>query len=88
MNDIFNIYTKYIVVYIDDVLIFSTSVEQHFKHIKIFLNIIIKNGLVLSKSKIELFQIKTRSFDCDISNGTIKSVQRAIEFAEIFGYNS
>ena len=36
MNDIFNEYTKFYIVYIDDVLIFSNSIEEYFKHLKIF----------------------------------------------------
>ena len=30
MNEIFNDYTKFSIVYIDDVLIFSNSIEEHF----------------------------------------------------------
>ena len=29
MNDIFNDYTRFSIVYIDDVLIFSNSIEEH-----------------------------------------------------------
>ena len=36
MNDIFNDYTKFSIVYIDNVLIFSNSIEEHFKHLKNF----------------------------------------------------
>ncbi|RDX97412.1 hypothetical protein CR513_19821, partial [Mucuna pruriens] len=31
MNDIFNPYSKFTIVYIDDVLIFSQTIDQHFK---------------------------------------------------------
>ena len=30
MNDIFNDYTRFSIVYIDDVLIFSNFIEEHF----------------------------------------------------------
>ena len=48
MNDIFNSYLNFILVYIDDVLIYSDNLEQHLKHINIFFDIIKRNGLVVS----------------------------------------
>ena len=36
MNDIFNPYSSFSIVYIDNVLIFSESLEQHFNHLNIF----------------------------------------------------
>nr|KYP45398.1 polyprotein [Cajanus cajan] len=48
MNDIFNPYTSFSIVYIDDVLIFSQSIDQHFKHVNIFVRTIRQNGLVVS----------------------------------------
>ena len=41
MNDIFNAYSMIIIFYIDDVSIFSNSLDQHFKHLNIFFNIVI-----------------------------------------------
>ena len=48
MNDIMNPYYHFSIVYIDDVLIFSKSIEQHYKHLKTFFNVTKKNGLVVS----------------------------------------
>jgi hypothetical protein len=33
MNDIFTPYTSFSIVYIDDDLIFSNSIDQHWKHL-------------------------------------------------------
>jgi len=44
MNDIFNPYSNFFIVFIDDVLIFSQSIDQHFKHKDSFVNIIKRNG--------------------------------------------
>ena len=33
MNDIFNPYSNFVIFYIDDVLIFSQDIDQHFKHL-------------------------------------------------------
>ena len=48
MNDIFNSYINFSLVYIDNVLIFSNSIEYHFKHLDIFQKIVKENGLVMS----------------------------------------
>ena len=56
MNDIFNPYMKFIIIYIDDILVFSKTIELHFKHLNIFKQIVIQNGLVISKTKRCLFQ--------------------------------
>ena len=71
MNEIFNDYSNFIIVYIDDALIFSPNIDQHFKHVNTFINIIKKNGLVVSASKISLFQTKVRFLGFNIYNGTI-----------------
>jgi len=33
VNDIFNAYASVIIVYIDDVLVLSKTIDQHFKHL-------------------------------------------------------
>ena len=60
MNNIFNDYTRFSIVYIDDVLIFSNSTEEHFQHLTIFQKIRRENGMVISASKIKLLQNKKK----------------------------
>ena len=84
INDIFNDYTRSSIVYIDDVLIFSNSIEEHFQHLRIFQKIIKENGLVISASKMKLFQTQIRFLGFEIYQGKIKPIQRAIEFENKF----
>jgi hypothetical protein len=84
MNDIFNSFTHFTIVYIDDVLIFSKSIEKHWKHLNSFLNTIKHSGLVVSAKKIKLFQTKIRFLGYDISEGQICPIDRAIQFADKF----
>ncbi|PKI42597.1 hypothetical protein CRG98_037010 [Punica granatum] len=60
MNDIFGAYSDFIIVYIDDVLIFSKNIDSHFKHVKYFMRITSINGLTVSPTKVCLFQTKIR----------------------------
>ena len=73
MNDIFTPYTAFIIVYIDDVLIFSNTIDQHFKHLQIFISVMERNGLAASASKLLLFQTKVRFLGHNIYQGTINS---------------
>ena len=84
INDIFNAYSRFSIVYIDEVLIFSNSIEEHFQHLRIFQKLARDNGLVISASKIKKFQTKIRFLGFEIYQGTIKPIQRAIEFANKF----
>ena len=84
MNDIFNPFSNFIIVYIDDILVFSKDIESHFKHLEIFEKIIIDNGLVISKPKMMLFQTKIRFLGHNIEKGQIIPINRSIEFASKF----
>ena len=58
MNDIFNSFSHFTIVYINDVLVYSKSLDEHWKHLYSFLDTIKRNGLVVSAKKIKLFQTK------------------------------
>ena len=78
MNDIFNPFSAFIIVYIDDVLVFSNSIEQHFKHLDQFYNIIKESGLVVSAKKMKLFLTKIRFLGFEIYQETIQPISRSI----------
>lgn len=63
---------------------FSSSIDQYFKHLKTFLEIICQNGLVISKSKLNLFQTSIRFLGHNIYQGTIVPIQRSIDYADNF----
>lgn len=60
MNEIFNPYSNFLIVYIDDILVFSSSIEEHLKHLNRFIQTVKDNDLSLLASKINLFQTKIR----------------------------
>ena len=76
MNEIFNPFSSHTIV--DDVLIFSESLDKHWKHLRTFFQTIKKNGLVVSAPKIKLFQTDVRFLGFDIKQGIIKPIDRAI----------
>jgi hypothetical protein len=84
MNDIFNAHSTFCIVYIDDVLIFSHSIHQHFKHLHIFFHIAKQNGLVVSKSKISVFQTRVRFLGHYICQGTVTPIERSLSFTNKF----
>ena len=84
MNDIFTPFTEFSIVYIDDVLIFSKSIEDHWKHLEIFVNINKHNGLVVLATRIKLFQDKIRFLGHNIYRGTLSPIDKAIQFVEKF----
>ena len=84
MNEIFNPSSSNAIVYIDDVPIFSKSLNQHWKHLRTFLQTVRFNGLVVSAPKIKLFQTCVRFLGFDIHQGVIKPINRAIQFANKF----
>ena len=84
MNDIFNPYSEFCIVYIDDALVFSNSFEQYFKHLKTFLYVVKASGLVISAKKISLFQTRVKFLGYYICCGTIVPIKRSLEFANKF----
>lgn len=78
MDIIFEPYFDWLILYIDDVLIFSKNIQEPFK------NLVKHNGLVLSKKKKEVFQTTIKFLGHTICNGHISLQKHALEFADKF----
>lgn len=86
MNEIFNPFLDFIIVYSDDVLVYSTSIEEYWKYLNRFIQTVKENGLSLFATTINLFQTKIRFLDHHIYQGTITLIQRSIQFVDKFPY--
>ena len=53
MNRIFNYLDQFVVVFIDDILIYSKSEEEHVEHLKIVLQVLKEKKLYEKLSKCE-----------------------------------
>ena len=82
MNDIINHFSHFTIVYIDEVLIFLKSIDEHWKHLNSFLDTIKHSGLVVSAKKVKLFKTKIRFLGFDIFEGRICPIDRAIQFTD------
>jgi hypothetical protein len=51
MDRAFEGMTQYVAVYIDDVLVFSKNIEEHYKHLRQVAQVFIKEGMIFSERK-------------------------------------
>lgn len=57
MNEVFRPYLRrYVLVFFDDILVYSPSWEDHLKHLKIVLGLLRQNKLVAKRSKCQFGQ--------------------------------
>jgi len=79
MNDIFREFLdKFVVVYLDDILVYSKTKEEHYKHLHQVLNTLRKHKLYAKISKCELFQTKVEYLGHYISDQGISVDERKV----------
>jgi len=72
IDNIFNDSKSFTCVYIDDILVFSKTKEDHYFHLKQVLYKLEKYGLIVSKAKREICKNFIEFLGTEIGNGTIK----------------
>jgi tRNA/tmRNA/rRNA uracil-C5-methylase (TrmA/RlmC/RlmD family) len=71
MQNIFNENQEFILVYIDDLLVFSKSYKEHIAHLKTFFRKVEQHGLILSKKKMEICKVKINFLGYEIGERKI-----------------
>ena len=56
MDNIFRDNNSFVAVYIDDILVFSKNKKKHIGHLQIVFKKFEEQGIIISKSKMQLFQ--------------------------------
>jgi hypothetical protein len=83
MNDIFREYLdKFVIVFLDDILIYSNSEEEHKKHLKIVLQVLREHQLYAKLSKCSFYQKKNHYFGHIISEEGIEVDPKKIKAIE------
>ncbi|KAL3505234.1 hypothetical protein ACH5RR_035075 [Cinchona calisaya] len=72
MDKIFLEYSQFVLVYIDDILVFSKNEQEHVGHLNTVFRIFYQHGIIISKKKVELFKTHIKFLGVEIGNGQIK----------------
>ena len=70
-GNIFKDNDSFVAVYIDDILVFRKNKKKHVGHLQIILKKFEEHGIIISKSKMQLFQQTIEFLGVIIGNGKI-----------------
>jgi predicted aspartyl protease len=85
INHMLNPYLdKFAVAYLDDILIYSKTVEEHEEHVRIILELLRKNKLYCKESKCEFFRNLVKFLGFIITDQGIQVDQAKVEAAKVW----
>ena len=72
MDNIFGKYS-FVLVYINDILVFSYTLQEHIKHLELIFEKLISHGLIVSKKKLKLFKTQIEFLGLELEGWTNKT---------------
>ncbi|KAE8676551.1 hypothetical protein F3Y22_tig00111584pilonHSYRG00153 [Hibiscus syriacus] len=73
MNQVFHDYLdKFVVIYLDDIMIFNTSIQEHLEHLRLVLTRLRENQLFVKKEKCAFAQTQVQFLGHIIERGRIR----------------
>jgi len=73
MNDVFPQYIdKFVIIYLDDILIFTSSMEEHVRHVKDVFEVLHRENLYLKLSKCEFGKTSLNYLGYIVGGGSLK----------------
>ncbi|XP_047267518.1 uncharacterized protein LOC124897941 [Capsicum annuum] len=80
MNRIFQPYLdQFLVIYLDDIVVYSSSMEKHVRHLQLVFNVLRENELCVKREKCTIAQPKVQFLGHTISQGQIQMDSDKVE---------
>lgn len=75
---------KFVIPYLDDIIVFSRSLKEHREHLEIVLGKIRSAGLSLNEGKCKFFKTEIKILGCIIGQGKIKIDENRLENIKLY----
>ncbi|KAL6130306.1 hypothetical protein ACLB2K_068687 [Fragaria x ananassa] len=79
MDNIFKPYSDFCIVYIDDILVFSKTMNEHLKHLEQVCKLIVQRGIILGQKKIHLIKGEIDFLGIHVKDGEIRLQEHIVK---------
>ena len=79
MDNIFKPYSDFCIVYIDDILVFSKTMNEHLKHLEQVCKLIVQKGIILGQKKIHLIKGEIDFLGIHVKDGEIRLQEHIVK---------